>query len=125
MSITLRKSGILIVIALLSLCCFLPSMAYAQTAPGGSGSGVAEPQMTTGKKTAHPAEGGTWTYGNYGDQKIHSDYLHSSKAHGTSCQLDNETARSIDTAKGYTAKCYIYCWVDMPWTYDAYWYRIC
>lgn len=47
----------------------------------GSGTGTIEPLAT-----AYPPEGGTWSYGTtgaFGGGTIYSDYLHNSRAHGS------------------------------------------
>lgn len=81
--------------ALLAVAMVSPTVAMAAGAAPTNG-----PQRITSPKTVrYPAEGGTWTYGNWLFY-IHSDYDHGSKAHGSSCELDGVYNSSIDTAAG-------------------------
>lgn len=84
-----------------------------------------QPRLTTPKQVRHPAEGGVWTYGNYGDFFIHSDYDHPTANHASSCALDGQKNSSICTAPGHPSLAKYPCPIDHPWTVDEYWYKLC
>ncbi len=108
--------------ALLAVAMVSPTVAMAAGAAPANG-----PQRITSPKTVrYPAEGGTWTYGNWLFY-IHSEYDHGSKAHGSSCELDGVYNSSIDTAAGKVSYSQVACPTDFPWEnkQDSYWYRIC
>lgn len=68
----------------LSVAMVVPTIAVAaEIAPSGT------QRITSPKTVRYPAEGGTWTYGNWAFY-IHSDYQHDTKAHGSSCELNGE-----------------------------------
>lgn len=118
----LKKLGVALAAVALSLGVLTPAIAMASD---NGGSQTASPRWTTNKHVNYPAEGGTWTYGNYGDLWIHSDYYHDSANHASSCQLDSTYNTSICTAPGYTSTSGVACYIDGPWTNDQYWYRLC
>lgn len=119
---SIKRIAISMVAAALALGVSLPVTA---SAAGNGGLVEIQPRLTTPKQVRHPAEGGTWTYGNYGDMKIHSDYEHPSANHASSCKLDGTFNESICTAPGYTSYSQVPCPIDHPWTVDEYWYKLC
>lgn len=105
---------------ILSVAMVVPTIAVAaEIAPSGT------QRITSLKTVRYPAEGGTWTYGNWAFY-IHSDYQHDTKAHGSSCELDGVYNSSINTAAGKTSYSQVFCPTDFPWEnrQDSYWYRI-
>lgn len=118
----IKRIAISMVTAALALGILVPT---AASAAGNGGSVEIQPRLTTSKQVRHPAVGGTWTYGNYGDMWIHSDYDHPDKNHASSCKLDGTFNESICTAPGYVSKSQVFCPIDHPWTVDGYWYKLC
>ena len=121
----IKPHGRILVAGLLAIGCMMPALAYASPELDSPVDQADVARLTSSKQVRYPAEGGTWTYGNYGDQKIHSDYYHRNSNHGSSCQLDGTYNKSIDTRAGFTSYSSVNCFVDLPWTNDSYWYRIC
>ena len=62
-----KRIAISMIAAALALGVLLPTAASAE---GNGGSVEIQSRLTTPKQVRHPAEGGTWTYGNYRDVKV-------------------------------------------------------
>ncbi|WP_172633529.1 lactococcin 972 family bacteriocin [Coriobacterium glomerans] len=102
----------------------MTGVAYANQ-PSGPQANVEQSSLQqTSPKQSKDASGGTWTYGNYGDMHIHSDFYHPSKDHGSSCELDGQNATSPECDGGQTSQASKWCLVDLPWTLDKYWYHL-
>ena len=118
-----KRIAISMIAAALALGVLLPTAASAE---GNGGSVEIQSRLTTPKQVRHPAEGGTWTYGNYGDMKIHSDYDHPSANHarepasstGPSTRASARHLATRPTRKSIAR-------IDHPWTVDEYWYKLC
>lgn len=114
-----------------SACMVAMVLAFGVLAPtvalaaDGGGDPQVKPLWTSSKQVRYPAEGGTWTYGNYGDFYIHSDYYHATRNHASSCKLDGTVNKSICTAPKYPSKSQVQCLIDTPWTVDEYYYKLC
>lgn len=121
----IKSCSAILIAGLLSIGCMVPALAYASPELESPADGTEISRLTSPKQVRYPAEGGTWTYGNYGDQKIHSDYYHRTSNHASSCQLDGVYNTSIDTRAGNTSYSSVNCFIDHPWTNDSYWYRLC
>jgi hypothetical protein len=80
--------------------------------------------LSFGSTTKYPTAGGTWTYG-FWNAKVHSQYYHPSKCHGSTAKFWNGSSWSRDSDNsnaGYWTNAQVGAY-NLWYTDDQYYYR--